>query len=70
MVFRLRLRYRLANSVFPDLGNEEPSELAVRSIVGDGGERTLVKGVVGDTAPFDAALGTELFEFVRRVARL
>ena len=70
MVFRLRLRYRFANSVLPDLGNEEPSALAVRSIVGDGGERTLVNGVVGDTAPFDADLGTELFEFVRRVARL
>ena len=68
MVFRLRLRYRFATSVFPDLGNEVPSGLAVRSIVG--GERTLVNGVVGDTAPFDADLGTELFEFVRRVARL
>lgn len=70
MVFRLRRRYRFANSVFPDFGNEVLSELAVRSIVGDGGERTLVNGVVGETAPFDAVLGTELFEFVRRAARL
>ena len=70
MVFRLRLRYRFANSVFPDLGNEVPSELAVRSMVGDGGERTLANGVASCGAPFDAALGTELFELVRRVARL
>lgn len=70
IVFRLRLRYRLANSVFPDLGNEVLSELAVRSMVGDGGERTLVNGVVGDTPPVGATLGTELFELVRRAARL
>jgi hypothetical protein len=70
MVFRLRLRYRFASSVLPDLGNEVLSELAVRSIVGDGGESTVVNGVVGDPAPVDAVLGTELFEFVRRAARL
>jgi hypothetical protein len=70
MVFKLRLRYRFANSVFPDLGNEMLSELAVRSIVGDGGERTLAKGVVGDAAPFSAVLGTELFESVRLATRL
>ena len=70
MVFRLRLRYRFANSVLPDLGSEVPSELAVRSMVGDGGERTLADGAVSVGAPFDAALGTELFELVRRVARL
>jgi hypothetical protein len=69
-VFKLRLRYRFANSVFPDLGNEVLSELAVRSIVGDGGESTLVNGVVGDAAPFGVVLGTELFELVRRAARL
>jgi hypothetical protein len=69
-VFKLRLRYRFANSVFPDLGNEVLSELAVRSIVGDGGERTLVNGVVGDAAPFGVVLDTELFELVRRAARL
>jgi hypothetical protein len=70
MVFKLRLRYRFASSVFPDLGNEVLSELAVRSIVGDGGERTLANVVVGDDAPFGVVLGTELFEFVRRAARL
>lgn len=70
IVFKLRLRYLLANSVFPDLGNEVLSELAVRSMVGDGGESTLVNGVVGDTPPVGAVLGTELFELVRRAARL
>lgn len=68
-VFRLRLRYLFASSVFPDFGKAASSELAVRSMDGDGGERTLVKGVVGDTAPFDTVLGTDVFELVRRATR-
>ena len=70
MVFRLRLRYRFANSVFPDLGNDVLSELIVRWMGGEGGERTLVNGVVGEPAPFDDDLGTELFESVRLATRL
>ena len=69
-MFRLRLRYRFASSVFPDFGTDVLSELIVRWMGGEGGERTLVNGVVGDPAPFDEDLGTELLESVRRATRL